>query len=100
MRDEDKRILINLICNEQTDMIIKDKSAYESEYYKQLEKLKIKVKDLSTEQNLVKEFFTSWEYQKEEIEMVTLYSTHCPRCLVLEKKLKQKNISYQEVNDI
>ena len=49
MRDEDKRILINLICNEQTDMIIKDKSAYESEYYKQLEKIKIKVKDLSTE---------------------------------------------------
>lgn len=31
---------------------------------------------------------------------VILYSTHCPRCCVLEKKLKQKNISYKEVNDI
>lgn len=31
---------------------------------------------------------------------VVLYSTHCPKCNVLEKKLKQKNISYKEVNDI
>lgn len=26
--------------------------------------------------------------------MVELYSTHCPRCEVLEAKLKQKNIQY------
>ncbi len=31
---------------------------------------------------------------------IVLYSTHCPKCNVLEKKLKQKNISYKEVNDI
>lgn len=31
---------------------------------------------------------------------VILYSIHCPKCNVLEKKLKQKNISYEEVNDI
>ena len=31
---------------------------------------------------------------------VILYSTHCPRCKVLELKLKQKNISYEEVSDI
>ena len=31
---------------------------------------------------------------------VVLYSTHCPRCCVLEKKLQQKNISYEEVNDV
>ena len=31
---------------------------------------------------------------------VILYTTHCPKCSVLEKKLKQKNISYEEVNDI
>lgn len=31
---------------------------------------------------------------------VVLYSTHCPKCNVLEKKLKQKNISYEEVNNI
>lgn len=31
---------------------------------------------------------------------VVLYSTHCPKCCVLEKKLQQKNISYKEVNDV
>ena len=29
-----------------------------------------------------------------------LYSTHCPKCLVLEKKLQQKNLKYTEVNDV
>ncbi len=27
--------------------------------------------------------------------MVVLYTTHCPRCKVLEKKLKEKNINYK-----
>lgn len=31
---------------------------------------------------------------------IVLYSTHCPQCRVLEIKLKQKNISYEEVTDI
>lgn len=31
---------------------------------------------------------------------VVLYSTHCPKCNVLEKKLNQKNINFKEVNDI
>lgn len=31
---------------------------------------------------------------------IILFSTKCPKCNVLEKKLKQKNISYEEVNDI
>ena len=31
--------------------------------------------------------------------MVILYSTHCPKCRVLETKLKQKNIHYEECND-
>ena len=30
---------------------------------------------------------------------VVLYSTHCPRCCVLEKKLQQKKIDYKEIND-
>ena len=30
---------------------------------------------------------------------ITLYSTHCPRCNVLEKKLQQKKIDYKEIND-
>ena len=31
---------------------------------------------------------------------VIFYSTHCPRCTVLETKLKQKNIEYIEINDM
>lgn len=31
---------------------------------------------------------------------VVLYSTHCPRCKVLESKLKQMGIPYEEVNDV
>ena len=31
---------------------------------------------------------------------VILWSTHCPRCKVLEVKLKQKNIVYEENNDV
>lgn len=31
---------------------------------------------------------------------VILYSTHCPRCTVLEAKLKASNIKYVEVNDV
>ena len=34
------------------------------------------------------------------MEKVILYSTHCPRCIVIETKLKQKNINYEEINDI
>lgn len=30
---------------------------------------------------------------------VVFYSTHCPKCKVLETKLKQKNIIYKEIND-
>lgn len=38
--------------------------------------------------------------RRNELLQMVLYSTHCPKCNVLEKKLKQKNISYEEVNDI
>lgn len=31
--------------------------------------------------------------------MVILYTTHCPKCMVLEKKLKSKNIEYVENTD-
>lgn len=30
---------------------------------------------------------------------VILYTTHCPKCIVLEKKLKSKNIEYTENMD-
>ena len=29
-----------------------------------------------------------------------LYTTHCPKCKVLETKLKKKNIPYEEIEDI
>lgn len=31
---------------------------------------------------------------------VILYSTKCPKCNILEKKLKEKNITYTEINDV
>ena len=31
--------------------------------------------------------------------MITLYTTHCPKCMVLEKKLKIKNIEFETVTD-
>lgn len=31
---------------------------------------------------------------------VILWSTHCPRCKVLEIKLKQKGIVFEENNDV
>jgi glutaredoxin len=30
---------------------------------------------------------------------IILYTTHCPKCRVLESKLKAKNISYIEITD-
>ena len=31
--------------------------------------------------------------------MVILYSTHCPKCTILEKKLEEKSVKYVEIND-
>lgn len=31
---------------------------------------------------------------------VTLYTTGCPKCKVLETKMKQKNINFKTVDDI
>ena len=32
--------------------------------------------------------------------MVTFYSTGCPRCSVLKKKLEDKNIEFETVTDV
>lgn len=29
-----------------------------------------------------------------------LFSTHCPKCKVLERKLQEKNIPYTEISDV
>ena len=31
--------------------------------------------------------------------MIKLYSTHCPKCIMLESKLKQKKVNYELVKD-
>ena len=46
LNKEDKKILIELIYNEQTHMIAKDHTKYESDIYKKLEELKVKIKDM------------------------------------------------------
>ena len=42
----EKKLLIEHICNEQTHMIVKDHTKYDSQKYKKLEELKIKIKDM------------------------------------------------------
>lgn len=32
--------------------------------------------------------------------MVTMYTTHCPQCKVLEKMLNDKKIEYTQITDI
>ena len=46
MNKEEKKLLLELICNEQIHMIIKDHTKYDSDKYIKLEELKVKVKDL------------------------------------------------------
>ena len=45
LNKEEKKMLIELICNEQTHMIVKDHTKYDSQKYKKLEEWKIKIKD-------------------------------------------------------
>ena len=48
LNEKEKKLLLELISNEQIHMIIKDNTKYESEKYKMLEKLKVTVKDSNT----------------------------------------------------
>ncbi len=34
------------------------------------------------------------------MEEIVLYTTHCPKCRVLETKLRRKNIPFQECTDV
>ena len=31
---------------------------------------------------------------------IVLYTSHCPRCAILEKKLQEKNIAYETFTDV
>lgn len=46
MTKEEKKILLELVCNEQIHMIIKDHNKYDSDRYKKLEELKVMIKDM------------------------------------------------------
>ena len=46
MSKHEKKMLIELISNEQIHMIIKDHTRYDSDKYKELERLKVKIKDV------------------------------------------------------
>ena len=43
--EKEREMLIKLICNEQIHMIIKHPERYDTDDYKKLEELKIKIKD-------------------------------------------------------
>lgn len=43
---EEKKLLIEAICNEQTKMIIHNHNLYDSPRYIKLESLKVKIKDM------------------------------------------------------
>lgn len=39
-------------------------------------------------------------YKESFMEKIILYTNHCPRCTILEKKLQEKNISYETFTDV
>ena len=43
---EEKKLLLEIICDEQIHMIVKDHTRYESDRYNRLEELKVKIKDM------------------------------------------------------
>lgn len=49
LKNTEKSILVELICNEQTQMLMRDKEAYNHDKYKSLEMIKVKVKDMKQE---------------------------------------------------
>lgn len=46
LKNGEKNILVELICSEQTQMLAKDKDAYNHDRYKNLERIKVKVKGM------------------------------------------------------
>ena len=49
--DSERKLLLELIGNEQIHMLIKDEKKYNSEKYKKLEELKIKVNSLHSNED-------------------------------------------------
>lgn len=45
-RDKEKELLLDLICEKQIHIILKNHENYESKKYQNLEELKVKIKDM------------------------------------------------------
>ncbi len=56
---EEKKLILELICNEQIRMIMKDASKYDSKRYKSLEKMKVMIKDTHKEKK--QEIIENWK---------------------------------------
>ena len=39
-------------------------------------------------------------YKESFMGKIILYTNHCPRCAILEKKLQEKNIAYETFTDV
>ena len=37
---------------------------------------------------------------QDKTDSITLFSTHCPKCLILDKKLKEKGITFNVITDM
>lgn len=46
------------------------------------------------------QFYWGFFYKESFMGKIILYTNHCPRCTILEKKLKEKNISYETFTDV
>ena len=46
MNTDDKKLLIQLICEKQTNMIVKNPMYFQTEEYIRLEELKVKIKNM------------------------------------------------------
>ena len=74
-------------------------------FYKQLDENEKGICDLCRDWNLGDcercEFASRFSYKNKEVDnmSIVLYTIDCPNCLILEKKLKAKNIEFLKVSD-
>lgn len=59
LNKEEKKLILELICNEQIHMIMKDAGKYDSKRYRNLERLKVMIKDSHKEKK--QEIIDNWK---------------------------------------
>lgn len=65
-----------------------------------LQGIKCGNKETSCCDQLTKAITEAINIKKGEKSIMKLYTTHCPKCMVLESKLKDKGIEYEEITDV